>query len=385
MKRRHRYAHRFGLYLPLFALLGLGLMLVLLGSDAPLALGAQWQLSRVNQIRLCVVLLLAVAAGQWINLLWWRARARPPRFAWQIVVLLIAAYLAVSSSPRPIALEREVALTDSVGPLGPIMANDRVFLTPIWDWSAPKGAPLVKPDRGVQTLFLFGVSPESDKANVGRMSCPDFIQQRGYLLSRERHIVLDRADLPPGAHVDYDALASFCWPGVRLSPDVDAGISAQARTYLARVAGPRDTAFTPFEIAAAEGQQTLSREISRQPSARGRYLLFLALGNDAAKELPLGEALFGSEDYFYAAHQCDVAYANFLGQQGVLYPQDAAVYLARELANTFETDARLSRPPAFVLGLPAAVSRQTCQTTLGVLAALAGGASQLPPEVAKLL
>ena len=376
---------RDGLHGALFLIVLLTLAWVLWRGPGPLSLQDGWFIARRDLVNVCVLVLGAVALSHLISR--WLAPRLPEslRLVLSTTVFVVLAYCVLAMAPRPVQLQRDRTLTESIGPLGPITTHETRSLTAPWAWSHPFGWPLDIPDDKLQVRYLFRVEPQSDRRQIGIMSCPDFVQYRSALWSGSQAIALRRADLPAGTHVAFDALSTFCWSGIRLSPNVEATVSSAAQERLKRVAGPQITTFDPFELAAAQGHQTLGAEWGAQPTARGRYLLYLALGDAAAHLLPSNEALYAADDFFFAANQCDTGYVAFLRKQGVLYPQQAALYLARELDGTYDRDAQLDRPAQFILGLRPSAGADQCRQTLAALADLAGGSSQLPPEVLKLL
>lgn len=379
------FLRRDGLHGVLLLLVLLALAWVLWRGPRPMQLHDGWFIARRDLVNVCVLMLGAVALSHLISR---RLTHRLPatlRLPLSAALFVVLAYCVLAMAPRPVNLQRDRTLTESIGPLGPITTHETRHLTAPWNWSYPFGWPLDVPDEQPQVRYLFRIEPQSDRNQIGIMSCPDYVQYRSALWSGSQTIALRRADLPAGTHVAFDALSTFCSPGIRLSPNIEATVSSAAQQRLKRVAGPRITTFDPFELAAAQGHQTLGAEWGAQPTARGRYLLYLALGDAAAQLLPSNEALYAADDFFFAANQCDTGYVAFLRKQGVLYPQQAALYLARELDGTYDRDARLSRPAQFILGLRPSAGANQCQVTLAALADLAGTSSQLPPEVLKLL
>ncbi|MET0186616.1 MAG: hypothetical protein ABW210_14280 [Achromobacter sp.] len=335
--------------------------------DAVLSLPHGWSMSAQSQSNALVLLVLATICSQLaaFGLARLRGRSRP---GWMsAALLLVLIYLALVVSPRPITVERSIALTQDVGNLGPIQAHQTRYLTPPSAWLRPKGAPLSIPDAFTPQMYLFRVQPDTDTKNVGFMSCANRTQQRTWLTSGDTAIGLPRADLPVGVHLPADALSRFCVAGKRLDPALAARLDDAARSRLERLSGPVTTTFDPFEIGAAQGRVDIVPGTPHEFTSRGRYLLFLAQGPRSRQLLPPSVALYTGQDYFYAANQCDADYARFLLALGVPYPDRAARYLRTEIDGLYDHSAQLERPDEFPYGLAPRTGPIGCRETLALL------------------
>jgi len=335
--------------------------------DAVLFLPHGWSMSAQSQSNALVLLVLATICSQLaaFGLARLRERSLPGLLSTALLLLLI--YLGLVVSPRPITVERSVALTADVGNLGPIRAHQTRYLTPPSAWLRAKGAPLKIPDAFTPQLYLFRVQPDTDTQNIGFMSCANRTQQRTWLTSGDTTIGLPRADLPVGVHLPAEALSRFCVAGKRLDPALAARLDDAARERLERLSGPITTSFDPFEIGAAQGRVDIVPGTPHEFTSRGRYLLFLAQGQRSRQLLPPSVALYTGQDYFYAANQCDAEYAQFLLALGVPYPDRAARYLRLEIDGNYDHSAQLERPEEFPYGLAPRSGPMGCRETLALL------------------
>ncbi|MDQ2151561.1 hypothetical protein RBI22_22910 [Alcaligenaceae bacterium C4P045] len=352
--------------------------------DAVLSLPHGWAMGAQSQSNALVLLVLATICSQLAAFGWARLRERSLPGPVSAALLLVLIYLALVVSPRPITVERRVALTPDVGNLGPILAHQTRYLTPPSAWLRAKGAPLNIPDAFTPQLYLFRVQPDTDTKNVGFMSCANRTQQRTWLTSGDTAINLPRADLPVGVHLPAEALSRFCIAGKRLDPALAARLDAAARERLERLSGPVTTTFDPFEIGAAQGRIDIVPGTPHEFTSRGRYLLFLSQGQRSRQLLPPSVALYTGQDYFYAANQCDAEYAQFLLAMGVPYPDRAARYLRMEIDGLYEHSAQLERPAEFPYGLAPKAGPIGCRDTLVLLDKSDERTSGLPRALANL-
>ena len=268
---------------------------------------------------------------------------------WGLMTLLFA-WLALSLLAAPLSARRTIDMSAPADGVAPIQAQEVRHLNALWDIFAATGDPLPPSDDTV--FHLFRLAPSQSLPGQRIMSCPDHQISRSRLFTTQRHIELERWDLPVQAHVPYALLAGFCEPGIHLSgPAADPSIPDDVRERLKRLAGPRTTTYSDYELASASGRPDLARPGPGKVSARARYLLYLHTQGRIEKTASDGMDLASHQDLLLAANQCDVGYTQFLLDRGVLGAGPALLYLARELDGSYERDASLQRDPAFPLGL----------------------------------
>lgn len=352
----------------------------------------EWSVSLLSLAHLALCLILGAALA-WLIAGWLpRRMSAARRMAAALPTALLAGWLALSLLPHPVTLGRAVLMGDAAGGLDPIQAREAWRLNAPWELTGPRGDP--QPAGEDVVFHLFRLTPGSGSGRAADpapasdprvMSCPDRQAGRGWLASVDRRITLDRWDLPVDAHVPYLLLADFCAPGVRLSGKAaDPALPDDVRARLIRLAGPRTTGFSEYELASAIGRPDLARPGPGGVNARGRYLQYLHANGRIAATPTDGMDLASHQDLLLAATQCDVDYARFLLARGVLGAGPTLLYLARELDGAYERDASLRRDPAFPLGL-ASPDAPACLALARLLAGHAPESVRTAPVVQRVL
>lgn len=351
------------------------------GTQGSLEAGG-WSMRAGDVSNLLLLLILGWCLAQLALLGLYLWRKRPAGRSAVAAITLLACWLAVAASPRPVALQRTVALGPDGAGVAPIQAEERWRLSSPGEWLGQRGDPLPAPAGRAPLYYLLRIEPSSAPAGGAFMSCPDYQEGRHTVFTVQRSIALERPGLPLGVHWPYPQLAGFCAPGIVLSGQAaSADLPEQVRQRLLRLAGPLTTDYSRYELTAAIGRPEMEPPGPNGVTARARYLLFLELGNRAASAPPYGMALSSWRDFFYAANQCDVAYARFLLANGVQYPDAALAYLARELQDVYLREATARRPAAFPYGLAQDRPRTACGEVLHALADQSSGATLADPVV----